>query len=342
MLAGVERARQPLGDLGPGTRRPAGERVRQPEHGRAHDLGGRVGAGADQVVGKQGAVESADLLGRHGNLLPRPDSGRHPVDGVAALEHALDERPRLAHPLDGVGRRARPRRLRARRHDLVDREASPVEDDGSSTPDLGGRLGDRRELRPLVLDARANCPRTEVEKPHWGERASRSSGTTRAASRIRPASSATVSRLGVFVVTRPSTQTASSWACASGSKPPERASSYSSRSRCARTGGRGARRASRSRPRRASGSPGSRGRGGSRRSRRDDRRSPRCRARCRGRASARPASRGSRRTPGSPRRGGAGSAGRRAGCRWRRARRAPSTSSRRISATSSRNASSVG
>ena len=72
MLARVQSGRQPLGELGPHARGAAGKRVRQPEHRRAHDLCGRVRAGADQVVCDQRAVEGADLLGRDGTFFLAP------------------------------------------------------------------------------------------------------------------------------------------------------------------------------------------------------------------------------------------------------------------------------
>ena len=72
MLAPVERRCQPLGELGPDARGAGGERVRQPEHGRAHDLDRRVRAGADQVVGDEGAVEGADVLGGTGTFFLAP------------------------------------------------------------------------------------------------------------------------------------------------------------------------------------------------------------------------------------------------------------------------------
>ena len=68
-------------------------------------------------------------------------------------------------------------------------------------------------------------------KPHCGLRASRSSGISRAASWMRPRSSSTDSTFGFFVVTSPRTTIRSSGTARSGSKPPERSSSYSRRKR---------------------------------------------------------------------------------------------------------------
>jgi hypothetical protein len=57
----------------------------------------------------------------------------------------------------------------------------------------------------------------------------------RRASRTRASSSSSLSGRGPFVVTRPRITCLSSGTSASGSKPPERSSSYSSRRRCAWT-----------------------------------------------------------------------------------------------------------
>ena len=113
VLAAVQGGCQTLGDLGADTGRAAGEGVGEPDHRRPHDLRRRVRPGSDKVVGDQGAVEVPRLLGGDGDLLPRAHAGRHPVDGIASLQHAYDERPRLAHALDGVGRELRPARRRA-------------------------------------------------------------------------------------------------------------------------------------------------------------------------------------------------------------------------------------
>jgi hypothetical protein len=71
-----------------------------PEHRCAHDLRLRVGAGPDQVVFDQPPVEMRDLLEGYADLLPCAHARRHAVDLVSTLDHALDERPRLAHALD--------------------------------------------------------------------------------------------------------------------------------------------------------------------------------------------------------------------------------------------------
>src|SRR5262249_12811430 len=76
-----------------------------------------------------------------------------------------------------------------------------------------------------------SLPSALEPKPHCVERASRSSGTYLLASSMRCLSSSAVSRFDRFVVSRPSTTCWSSRAWRSGSKPPERSSSYSSRSR---------------------------------------------------------------------------------------------------------------
>ena len=203
------RARSPAG---------ASSRARSPR---------RVRPGADQVVCDQRAVEGADLLGRNGDLLPRAHAGRHPVD-VAALEHALDERPGAAHPLEArPGRAPRPR-PRARR------PTSPIvrlRPSRTTVVNPRPRRPSRRSSRASrSSSSESELPTTEVAKPHCGEEracpaAARPAGRGSGPQAPRP------SRLDVFVVTSPSTQIASSATCASGSKPPERASSYSSRMR---------------------------------------------------------------------------------------------------------------
>ena len=123
----VQGVHQLLGELGPHARGAAGQRIRQAEHRRADDLGGRVRAGADQVVRDQGSVEGADLLGGDRHLLLRADAGRHPVDDVAPFERPLHERPGRAHSLDGLRGERDVGSFARDRHDLTDREAPAVE-----------------------------------------------------------------------------------------------------------------------------------------------------------------------------------------------------------------------
>ncbi len=73
----------------------------------------------------------------------------------------------------------------------------------------------------------------EEAKPHWGLRPSRSSGTYRLASVIRRCNSSIDSIRGRFVVISPRTTNLSPDTSLSGSKEPERGSSYSNNSRCA-------------------------------------------------------------------------------------------------------------
>ena len=96
----------------------------------------------------------------------------------------------------------------------------------------------RRAVSAMTRNLAFSCstvrslPTIEVAKPHCGERARRSSAMQAAASRMRSSSPATVSRRPCLVVTRPSTTTLSSGTARSGSNPPDRSSSYSSRKRC--------------------------------------------------------------------------------------------------------------
>ena len=78
-------------------------------------------------------------------------------------------------------------------------------------------------------------PPADVAKPHCGLTASRSAPTSALACRSLASMSAARSSAEVFVVTRPSTMTLSSGTRRSGSKLPERSSSYSSSSRSACT-----------------------------------------------------------------------------------------------------------
>src|SRR5262249_48451877 len=79
------------------------------------------------------------------------------------------------------------------------------------------------------------CPATGVAKPHGGRGASRSASMNEPASASRAWTCSSGSTRGVLVVTRPSTATLSSGTSRSGSKVPERSSSYSSSSRSACT-----------------------------------------------------------------------------------------------------------
>ena len=76
------------------------------------------------------------------------------------------------------------RALARDRHDLVDREAPAVEDDGRQ-PQTSAAVSAIVASFARSSSSVSALPTTEVAKPHWGERASRSSGTTPAASRIR-------------------------------------------------------------------------------------------------------------------------------------------------------------
>src|SRR5580704_7763318 len=78
-------------------------------------------------------------------------------------------------------------------------------------------------------------PATEVAKPHCGLSASRSASTTQRASPSRALICSSDSTRDVFVVTRPSTTTFPPGTSRSGTKVPDRSSSYSSTSRSACT-----------------------------------------------------------------------------------------------------------
>src|ERR1044072_5284448 len=73
----------------------------------------------------------------------------------------------------------------------------------------------------------SSLPSTVEENPHCGERQSCSSGTYFDASSMRRFSRSLSSSSPVLVVTRPSTTCLPSGTKRSGSKPPERSSSYS-------------------------------------------------------------------------------------------------------------------
>ena len=82
-------------------------------------------------------------------------------------------------------------------------------------------------LEQLCLSPQCGFSSTVDEKPHWGDRHSCSSGTKRAASSMRRLRSSLASSSPRLVVTRPSTTSFPEGTKRSGSKPPERASSYS-------------------------------------------------------------------------------------------------------------------
>ena len=107
-------------------------------------------------------------------------------------------------------RRAHRRALRQRLRETTE-HLRPIALRGlSGTPQQTGRLRHAAELRPLVLRRSGGCPPCVEAKPHCGLSASRSSGTSCAASAIRRRSSSTVSRRGFLVVTSPSTTLRSS------------------------------------------------------------------------------------------------------------------------------------
>src|SRR6266487_885076 len=84
-------------------------------------------------------------------------------------------------------------------------------------------------LRCWVSSLMRFPPMDTGENPHWVDSASRSLPTYRAASSMRAMSSSAGSISGSLLDTRPSTTTLSSGTLASGSKEPDRSSSYSSR-----------------------------------------------------------------------------------------------------------------
>src|SRR5439155_21804379 len=181
------------------------------------------------------AVEVLGVVLRDLQLLARPHAGGEPVDGIAALERPLDQRAPLAHPLDGPGCELHALAFAGHAHDLRACEGLAVESDRH--PQTSAAVSAIVSSFVRWSSSEIALPTTDVAKPHWGERANRSSGTKRAACRILAARSSGVSRRGVFVVTRPSTTVLSSGTAARGSKPPERSSSYSSSRRSARMRG---------------------------------------------------------------------------------------------------------
>ena len=79
-----------------------------------------------------------------------------------------------------------------------------------------------------VCDSTAmSLPCTVDEKPHCGDSASYSSGTSFAAMSMRRFTLSLLSSCPTFVLTRPSTTTLPGGTWRSGAKSPERASSYS-------------------------------------------------------------------------------------------------------------------
>ena len=161
----LRRGDEAFGDLGPGARGRAREGVRKPDHGRPDDLLRRVRACPDQVVDDQCPVERARLLGGNGDLLAGADAGRHPVHGVPALEHTLDQGTRLAHPLERLGGELHRRALAGDRHDLLDREAPAVEDDARQPQTSAAVSTIVASFARSSSTVRA-FPTTDVAKPH--------------------------------------------------------------------------------------------------------------------------------------------------------------------------------
>src|SRR5262249_7149982 len=190
------------------------------------------------------AARRVDLL--HGDLVSRAHLGA--ARAVAAGDR--DDGPDL-HRICGGGGRAQ--RENAQREQCHEPHRSPPV--GGAIPRgrpeacVAARTGPHRTLdatqRPQTSRAVSatrwslarwsaavtRVPSIVEAKPHWGDSARRSSGTKRAASSMRRHSSSTDSSRGAFVVTSPSTTERSSGTAASGSKPPERWSSYSRRKR---------------------------------------------------------------------------------------------------------------
>ena len=117
----VQRGDDVRGELGPGNRRRPGERVREPERRRPHDLVGDGRALRDPVLADEQPVviRSLDV-----EQLAAPDPGRDGVGRSPFRDRPLDDGARLPHPL-----RARPgaistlvRRRGRRRRSSVERE----------------------------------------------------------------------------------------------------------------------------------------------------------------------------------------------------------------------------
>ena len=117
-LAVVQRPDDPLGDLRPDAGGSLRQHVRVAEHRRADDLGWRIRPGSDAVVLDQPPVEGGDLPERDPDLLARADPRRGAVHLVSARDHPLDERTRLAHALDRLGRELHGLRFARHAHDV--------------------------------------------------------------------------------------------------------------------------------------------------------------------------------------------------------------------------------
>ena len=123
-----------------------------PEHRRADDLGRRIRPGSDAVVLDQPPVEGGDLLERDPDLLARADPRRGAVHLVSARDHPLDERARLAHALDRLGRELHGLRFARDAHDVCDGQPATPEDDRHADQTSSAARTSVSQLRALVLD----------------------------------------------------------------------------------------------------------------------------------------------------------------------------------------------
>ena len=126
LSASTTRAEQ----LGAHARGALGEAVREPHHGRAHDLARSIRARAAMRWSReQAAVVGVHLAGAHAHALAHADAGRDAVD-AGAVDDALDHVARSLHARDRIRRHLDALAAAGDAHDVSEREPLAIQDHG--------------------------------------------------------------------------------------------------------------------------------------------------------------------------------------------------------------------
>ncbi len=133
-LAGVECVDDAREELGPHTRGALREAVREPHHGRAHDVARCVRPGRHAVIAQQTPVVGVHLVALDAHALADADAGRDAVDAVGARDCALDHGARGPDAIEGVGRDLDALVAARDAHDLCERQLLAVQDHAHREP----------------------------------------------------------------------------------------------------------------------------------------------------------------------------------------------------------------